>query len=468
MFICCKACLRLRDRSSVEELGEIVGKWVEKFPNSEWAHLFNYMLHFPIPNRSLGTDGHCAKTSIKPCDKIVREKTHWGYRKSGAEYFLGKGIGLCAIVTSQEFRATSHESRWLETTKETKTDFWRSKEVSDKLERVCGQKDVNFKGVITYEGIQLRFDNTRYPNESKDDLWFYIGFSLAGPYAYDPVDNDRYDIMKRKTDEATLFTPSAPAVSKPSETFDTFAGGIGRGKTRDRVIKGPDVQMQFEALNHHFSGLSTDQSQRVKGLRSPIPHSPSTSFSLSDVSRVSEGATSLARLHSPFCNLSQSASVDNLHQSDTTSPSSYASALQHGTPTEVERSKTATWRPTGKTLSRSKWKSGKRVCGNETRVFELRFVDEQGRLHHGAKVLGAQKSVECKKHTGPIWSTEETAQCTFAHAWRVDTVQTVCSKCTDRRKPVCRDRRDHKEYLWNLGPYITEEGKTWEGPGGWS
>ena len=62
-----------------------------------------------------------------------------GFRKSGAEYFLGKGIGLDAIVSSQEFR-------WLETKWKTKTDFWRGKEPSERLERIQGQKDAGRKG----------------------------------------------------------------------------------------------------------------------------------------------------------------------------------------------------------------------------------------------------------------------------------------------------------------------------------
>lgn len=178
-LICCKACLQLKERPPVTELEEIASNWVRKFPSSEWAHLFNYMIHFPIPNRSLASDNQTTKASIKQCDSIVREKAGLGFRKSGAEYFLGKGLGLNAILSSQEFR-------WLERTWKTKTHFWRSKETTQKLERVQGQKDVTFKGVITYQGIHIHFDNTLYPNESKDDLWFYIGFTLAGLYAYDP------------------------------------------------------------------------------------------------------------------------------------------------------------------------------------------------------------------------------------------------------------------------------------------
>ena len=168
----------LKEKPSVQELDNIVSEWVRKYPNSEWAHLFYYMIHFPIPNASLAPCNAAARESVKNCGRIVREKAGSGFRKSGAEYFLGKGIGLNAILSSQEFR-------WLETKWKTKTDFWRGKEPSERLERVQGRKEVGSKGIISYQGIQLHFDNTLYPNESKDDLWFYVGFTLAGPYAYD-------------------------------------------------------------------------------------------------------------------------------------------------------------------------------------------------------------------------------------------------------------------------------------------
>ena len=79
MLICCKACLRLQEKPSVEELEKIVGVWVSKFPDSEWAHLFNYMIHFPIPEKRLASFNYSAKESIKKCDKIVLNKTGKGF-----------------------------------------------------------------------------------------------------------------------------------------------------------------------------------------------------------------------------------------------------------------------------------------------------------------------------------------------------------------------------------------------------
>ena len=73
-----------------------------------------------------------------------------------------------------------------------------------------GRKEVGSKGIISYQGIQLHFDNTLYPNESKGDLWFYVGFTLAGPYAYDPVDKDKYTSLKRQIGSTTPMTTSHP------------------------------------------------------------------------------------------------------------------------------------------------------------------------------------------------------------------------------------------------------------------
>ena len=466
MLICSKACLRLKDRPPVEELGEIVQKWVEKCPKSEWANLFNYMLHFPIPNRSLTTDIHRAKMSIKKCDKVVRQKTTWGYRKSGAEYFLGKGIGLYAIVTSQEFR-------WLETTWETKTDFWRSREISEKLERVCGQKDVNFPGVITYQGIQLRFDNTRYPNQSKDDLWFYIGFSVAGPYAYDPVDNDSFAIMKRKTVENAR--PSA-VISNTSEPCATFAGGLSRGRPRDKTAKVPseehsDAATNFEVLSSDFPDLpQSAHAQTQERISSSVPHSLHILPGVSDALKVSQKSSSSARLSPSECSLYWSVRTDNglRHEAAGTDQPTYASALQHGnTCSKQERTaKSPTNPPTGERFSTrgNNWKSVQGFCGNQTRIFQPRYVDGKGRLHHGTPVRGAEKSAECKIHTGPSHELRVTSRCRFAHAWRGDTVQTVCTKCTRLNKPFCEERRTHVAYTWCLGPYYTEDGKIWKKP----
>lgn len=473
LLICCKACLRLKERPSVEELDKTVSKWVAKYPNSEWAHLFNYMIHFPVPNGSLAAFSRSAKVSIKKCDKIVRDKTGIGFRRSGAEYFLGKGIGLYAIVTSQEFR-------WLETKWETKTDFWRSKEISEKLERVCGQKDVNFKGVITYQGIQLRFDDTRYPYESKDDLWFYIGFSVAGPYAYDPVDNDTYAILKRKTGESvsTDFPPFEAAISK-----NTFSAPVSRrGKMRElrysitKRVQGPHEARaeNLDVLSDDFPGItnSTFQVDADKPISSSMPHflNVLSSGFPENPTELPNSTLSSTLSSSPggFRGMSSWISADNLQSPATSSKRiSYASALQLGsTRREEQITKATTMQQPGgacnllPTKDRN-WKSILGTLGKQKQIFQPRYVDKTGKLHHGSWVLGAEKSRECKKHTRAS-DIRSTSRCPFAHSWRGDTLQYVCTSCTRKNKPVCKERSDHGMFIWNLGPYYKEDGTIWK------
>ena len=470
MLMCCKACLRLKERPPVEELDETVSKWVSKYPNSEWAHLFNYMIHFPIPNGSLATFSHSAKESIKKCDKIVRDKTGKGFRKSGAEYFLGKGIGLYAIASSQEFR-------WLETKWETKTDFWRSKEISEKLERVCGQKDVNFNGVITYQGIQLRFDNTRYPYQSKDDLWFYVGFSVAGPYAYDPVDTDTYAIMKRKANEsASSEFPLCEAANGGEDNLGTFASrrvkfrelkkAITTGGQKSEVAHaGPEMPRKLQDVSYSIpSQTKTPISSSMPHFLNMLPSAP-----------AEDSALSSSSLNIPAVRgMSSWVSIDSVHRSSASSfrAQSYASALQLGSPRrEDQMAKSTSKQISGSSNASSckgrKWKAVEGTRGKQKQLFQPKYVDKRGRLHHGALVRGAKKSTECMTHTNETCEISTTTRCGFAHSWRGDTLQHVCKKCTLEQggRAMCRERSKHESFIWNLGPYCSEDGTIWKDTG---
>ena len=466
MLICCKACLRLKERPSVEELDETVSKWVAKYPNSEWAHLFNYMIHFPIPNGSLAPFSHSAKKSIKKCDKIVRDKTGIGFRKSGAEYFLGKGIGLYAIASSQEFR--SLETKW-----ETKTAFWRSKEISEKLERVCGQKDVNFNGVITYQGIQLRYDNTRYPYQSKDDLWFYIGFSVAGPYAYDPVDNDTYAIMRRKTNESVLLEFPFCEAANAKENFGTPLSR--RGKLRElknSIMAGgqrSEVEHSKVEMSRGFSDFSdSSPTQTKQPISSSMPHFLDKLPSASHLEHKSALPSSSANVPS-VRGMSSWVSVDTLHQPAASSNrvQSYATALQLGSLQREEQMAKPVRKPLSGPWNSLSGKSRKLKAiegshGKQKQLFQPKYVDKLGKLHHGAWVLGAEKSKECMIHTSQEFDISTTTRCTFAHSWRGDTLQYVCKKCTRENKVICREKRSHEQFIWNLGPYYNESGMIWK------
>lgn len=404
MLIFSKACLRLRreEKPPVEELDNVVQKWVRKFPDSEWAHLFNYMIHFPIPNGSLAAYNSGTFASMKKCWNIAQKRTGWRARKSGAEYFLGKGTGLTAIVSRQQFPELERKSK-------TKTDFWRSREVSETLVRVRGHKVS--EGVIEYHGIKLCFDDKLYPNDSKDDLWFYVGFSVAGPYAFDPIGKDMCSIITRKPEERTFVMGASNARGRKPR-------GPVRGKPRELasgIQRYPDVA-GVEAAK--FDDIPDENSSPC--FRSCL--------------------------------------------AETASPVSYASALKNGLANQEKQIAKGDSQPSGASASQkgSEWPSIMGTQGEKRRVFQLRYVDEKGRLRHGSWVLGAFKSQECRIHTSTSCQLRDFERCTFAHSWRGDKYQFVCTKCTEDNKRECKERKEHHQFIWNLGRYLTEDGKIWK------
>ena len=186
MLICARAALEAS--VTVDDLFQHIQLWIKHHPKSIWCHLFNYMIHFPIPNGTLKSNVQIVKKSAEICKNRgprIRER----YRKSGAEYLLGRGIGLNVILSSHKVSPDSVEH---------KIAFWRSLELYEKLERLRGEKILGRKGVLSYKGIEIMFDNERYPKESRDELWFCLGFTLNGPYAYDPIDDDTYKEMEEE------------------------------------------------------------------------------------------------------------------------------------------------------------------------------------------------------------------------------------------------------------------------------
>lgn len=109
-----------------------------------------------------------------------------------------------------------------------------------------------------------------------------------------------------------------------------------------------------------------------------------------------------------------------------------------------------------------KWKRIEGSHGKQREFFQPKYVDKMGKLHHGAWVLGAEKSKECMIHTSQDFDISTTTRCTFAHTWRGDTLQYVCKKCTRENKVICRERRSHEQFIWNLGPYYNESGMIWK------
>ena len=401
MLICCKACLGLDEKPQIDELAQIVTKWVERFPQSEWAHLYNYMLHFPNPNGSLVTNCQIAKDSCERCVSLVRERTGRDSRKSGAEYFLGKGIGLHALVSYTDLiSSTSHHKA-----DETKTEFWRSLKVFNTLERVRGQKDVNKKGIVNYQGIRIPFDDTRYPKQSKDDLWFYVGFTVAGAYAFDPLDQDRYDAMKTRMEE----------------------------------IKPPQERVRPSTDNSVHSAGFVRQPQYEDKLHLPREHVPSASKSIN---------TDLLRGQLSNTTPSSSRVDDIARRARSSYPCTAGAPLQP--PANSPR------KP-----NNLGWKTALGRKDGRTREFSPTYY-EDGQLHHGAFVLGLLKSEECNYHTDERVEVSQTTACRYAHSWRGDTIQHVCTQCTQENKKYCAKKREHSSFIWNLGPYYATDGKIWK------
>ena len=440
MLICSKACLQLKDKPSVNELDKIVTKFVKKFPNSEWAHLFYYMIHFPIPNGGLAHYTSQTKESIKRCANIVQEKAGSGFRKSGAEYFLGKGIGLNAIVNSHEFQ-------WLETKWKSKTHFWRGKEPSERLERVQGQKEPGRKGIISYQGIQIHFDNTRYPHESKDDLWFYLGFTVAGPYAYDPVDKETYALLKKNASLVTM----PYASSEGSTNSGKFSGPPGNHGARKKGRSTPWQHLGAAAFETE-QDKEEDTSCDSEVFRERKAQNRTGNDGFDDADELFTIGGRFNALYASESDESPQKQFESVWKVRKQAPS------QDQWKTVERRTSKAKESPADAKGEKSKLVVGTR--GNEKKWFEPKQVTPEGKLHHGAFVLGTRKGKECNFHK-PGCDANATDKCRYAHGWRGDTLQFVCTKCTEEKKFLCKEKVNHEPYIWNLGPYLDSRGEIW-------
>lgn len=103
---------------------------------------------------------------------------------------------------------------------------------------------------------------------------------------------------------------------------------------------------------------------------------------------------------------------------------------------------------------------GKHILSARKIQFKPMFVDDKGRMRHGVSVRGADKSEECSRHT----VGKAPAYCTFAHSRIGDTLQFICIKCSceKSRYTYCQDKKDHREYIFNLGPYKNIHGEPWK------
>lgn len=108
------------------------------------------------------------------------------------------------------------------------------------------------------------------------------------------------------------------------------------------------------------------------------------------------------------------------------------------------------------------WKpiDGKHITSGKKVAFKPIFWDNEGRMRHGTRVRGSDKSEECWRHV----EGKAPAGCTFAHSRLGDTLQFICVKCTYERgrNDWCSDKTKHKQYIFNLGAYRNLEGGIWK------
>jgi len=146
------------------------------------------------------------------------------------------------------------------------------------------------------------------------------------------------------------------------------------------------------------------------------------------------------------------------------SHSVYGSTLQTEKTTGEWEACNATERPVEMdaiSKKREKWKAVEGTCGDKKKTFDPKRVAHDGKLHHGAFVLGVRKSQECIYHNKES-EIQVTDRCKFAHGWRGDTLQHVCTKCTNENLTYCKEKTKHEPFIYNLGPYYNSSGEIWK------
>lgn len=232
-------------------------------------------------------------------------------------------------------------------------------------------------------------------------------------------------------------------------------------------VENPDCEFPGLPLQFYPANMG-------KPMSSSMPHFLNTisGDSSENTSHLSTSGSSSSSNGSP--RMSSWVSVDCLNRQATTIPNSYASALQHRSErSEKQMAKASTTQQSRGACSMlpSKGRNLKSVQGtqgNKKQMFPAKFVDKRGKVHHGSSVHGLRKSSECKIHTRQSSDDMRTrSHCRYAHPWWGDTLQYICTKCTRNNEPICKDRRNHEMYVWNLGPYVTENGTIWKDTQKW-
>lgn len=199
MVVLLRACIEAEtDIPPLAEVVHMVHDWCTAYPQSEWAFMFRGMIHFPIPQGNRVADRQLVNESLKSCGLITRNKP-FGFKRARPRYFVGRKEGINGLLPYRDIASwDGHlERHRTEGMFLTSADWWRSNPVWDKLARLEGTRQAGRS--INYKGIHVRMDTDPSPrSEGRDRLWFCLGFTVQGPVAFDPIDEDMYKDLCEK------------------------------------------------------------------------------------------------------------------------------------------------------------------------------------------------------------------------------------------------------------------------------
>lgn len=273
-----RACLETDNEPKWSDIVELVHNFCMDFPQSEWAFMFRGMIHFPLPqsqNRVMANP-QLAIDSFKKCEEIM-EKKAFVYKRARPRYFVGRnsdgGHALVPFnnISSWFGRLEHHRTEGLYLNS---PEWWRSYPVWMKLARLQGTRQGG--KFLNYKGIRIRMDKDPYPHsEGRDRLWFCVGFTVGGPVAFDPLDEDTFvslseaetsgeipsfeDIVRERRSKATA------EVARTGDSTEGHIGATGTQSLRDSPADQGDRQEQRLRKRRDVKLTTTATTQTTRG-----------------------------------------------------------------------------------------------------------------------------------------------------------------------------------------------------------
>jgi hypothetical protein len=208
-----RACLEIDTENEKQpksrDIAKVIHNCCVSFPHSEWAHMFQGMIHFPFPDgQNLLANPKIAIESFRTCDAIMDRKP-FILKRARPRYFVGKTVnGQYRIIS------LCRVSSWLGKLEQHRTEgvylkdplWWRSFPAWMRLARLQGTRQGGT--LVNYQGISIRIDQDRHycPEGGRDRLWFCVGFTVQGPIAFDPIDETTYRNLCEKEERGDIPT----------------------------------------------------------------------------------------------------------------------------------------------------------------------------------------------------------------------------------------------------------------------